>query len=147
MKTNPQHLSVVDFEIYPSFEVGQEAVKTFQNKIQGYIWVLHQNGFLVSVRTNLKKTIKYILDFNDPMTVSCFNEIPIIFRRQASVSLLRRWKLKINEIGSENADTLRIDDGGDIYIMEYHKAWNTEQKNSDQLWREVNQVSKELSDS
>jgi hypothetical protein len=144
MNTRLEYLWIVDLEIYPNFQLNSEAVEVFKNKIQGYIWVLHQSGFLFSLKTKLKKTVRYTVDFDDPLTRRSFNEIPIIFKKHASPEIFRKWRLRIIESGSGNADTLRLNDNGDMFIGEHNDAWNEHRQSFERLLSEIDQVSKEL---
>jgi hypothetical protein len=58
--------------------------------------------------------------------------------------IFRKWRLRIIESGSGNADTLRLNDNGDMFIGEHNDAWNEHRQSFERLLSEIDQVSKEL---
>ena len=58
----------LDFDLYPDEDVSLEAIKLFQEKVEGYHWALSQSGEIVRAHFKDLPNMSFIVNTRDEQT-------------------------------------------------------------------------------
>lgn len=138
-----EHLWVVVFEYYPNFEFASEAREIFDQKITNWLWVICQDGSIVSEKSKRRK-MTLIIDLEDENTLKSMNLLPRLFNQGFS-TMSRSWGVRVfdkDDPGWE--DVVKVDSEGVFFLEGLNNAWDHLNENLDELTREIEIISVSL---
>lgn len=139
-----EHLWVVVFEYYPHFEFIESAQDVFHRKITKWLWVICQDGSIVS-RNSKRLKIVLIIDWTDPDTLDSMNLLPKFEKSGFGIKERASWRAKVYDKNDPGwSDIVRIDAEGGFFLEGLNKAWDHFNKNLDELKRDVKKISASL---
>lgn len=152
MKDHPEKDKTILYDVdFVLFEPQQllilpDAKEAFQEEVGEYAWALHQNGFLISERHPECRSMKYVIDFSDPETLSWFNRFHLFTRNKLTLAEERKFMLRLHELDDESSqETLKFDNTtSDFYLESIKRSWDAALKDQGELSQEIERITRSL---
>lgn len=127
------YIAPVTLRLYAGIEekLNPKAVEHFEKRITGYMWLLREDGAIISGTMNDRESIQLAIDTEDAETIKTFNHIPDFFKRKIPEQHYPEMRLSVSVYisGDTEYPFWTPDDNTDVILfnsrgMYVSSVWN-----------------------
>lgn len=100
------YIAPVSLRLYAGLEetLNPKAVKLFEESITGFMWLLREDGAIISGAMNKRENIQLAIDTEDLQTIETFNRLPDFYKRKIPERDYPNIRLRVSVYVSGDAE-------------------------------------------